>query len=1134
MKRKSRLQLLELDDLYKEKRYPTQDEMEDYAVSLGLTQKQVQQWFIYKRKRDNITILPFRSMRKSSASTKRNATGIFVTSENHKSTSSVGVNGFSKNKKKMLLPQDLLPAQYILKKVFRKDGPPLGVGFDSLPSQAFSLCKGSKKSHPADQECERGIAKRRKVFEFSGLDHDHQNNINEKAPVKKHGIGKGLMTVWRVVNPECGNIPTGVDFSNREIGAPSQTRPAMRRQPPRNKRRQPLVSQMKQRNLEKKLQENKRASVKRREVQSNKNDNQRQPRKEKCELASDGTISNERLDQLAMLVDDEELELRELQAGPNPLTCVDHLGTSGLLGCSLCKDLLAKFPPNSVKMKQPFSMQPWDSSPETVKKLFKVFHFLYTYSVTLDICSFTLDEFAQAFHDKDSLLLGKIHVALLKLLLSDVQSESSGALLPHFSPSCKFLALLQSVENQEFVFEFWKASLNPLTWTEILRQVLVAAGFGSKQGLLRREALSKEMDLMVRFGLHPGSLKGELFKILSERGNNGLKVSDLALSLPVTELNLTSSTGELEELIYSSLSRDITLFEKISSSAYRLRCSSVAKDSNDCHSDTEDFGSVDDDSDDSSDDSECDSGNFYQRKIKHDKRHKSKNNMLTVSTEIDESHPGELWLLGLMEGEYFDLSIEEKLNALVALIDLLSAGSSIRMENPGNAIVEFIPNIPHYGSGAKIKRASSIRQNFPRPSWVYGGQEPHTSSDSHPVDSSSITKFFEKEKCSSSGKDAKQTEGEVYIHPMQSIFLGSDRRYNRYWLFLGPCNGYDPGHRRIYFESSEDGHWKVIDTEEALRALLAVLDDRGKREALLVESLEKRETSLCQEMSSRHLYNAEIRHMNSDSPEMDVVREDSSPVSDVDNLSLTVAVNESLTSCSAIVLHAGKKGEEQKQMWRRLQEFDVWIWDYFYLNLNAVKHKKRSYLDSLTRCESCHDLYWRDEKHCKICHTTFEIDFDLEERYAIHVATCREKGDNSTFPNFKVLPSQLQSLKAAVHAIESFMPKDALVGAWTKSAHRLWVKRLRRTSSLSELLQVVADFVAAINENWFNQCHIEQGGCTVIEEIIAFFPMMPQTSSALALWLVKLDEFISSYLKKVHSEKDLENGTSSDRRAPKE
>ncbi|XP_022771611.1 homeobox-DDT domain protein RLT3-like isoform X4 [Durio zibethinus] len=975
MKRKSSLRLQALESFYKDENYPTQREMEGYAAALGLTLKQVKGWFVENRrrgKRDNGIMLPIHSMKKLAAPKEGNATGISaarnspkeqdllvhsrstsgdVLCSRYKSTSLVSENRFGKKKKKMLLPQDLFSPQYILKKVFRKDGPPLGVEFDSLPSQAFCHCQGSKDSHPADQECQRGATKRRKVPELTTI--DYQNNGNRSAPVKKHGIGKGLMTVWRVVNPEGGDLPTGVGFSNSQIVAPPQTSSlAVRRQPPRNKRRPPLVSLMKQRRLEKKLQGKRRPSIKRREVQSNKDDNHRQPSKEKCELALEGSISNECLDLLAMLVDDEELELRELQAGTNPLTCSDHLGTRGVLGCSLCKDLLAKFPPNSVKMKQPFSMQPWDSSPETVKKLFKVFHFLYTYSVTLDICLFTLDEFAQAFHDKDSLLLGKIHVALLKLLLSDVEAELSAALSRRFSLPCKFLALLHSVENQEFVVEFWKTSLNPLTWTEILRQVLIAAGFGSTQGLLRREALSK---------------------------------------------------------------------------------------------------------------------------------------------------------------------------------------------NPGKAVAVRVANIPQYGSGAKIKGSSSNQQNFPRPSWVYGGQrngvqEAHTSSDSHPVDSSSITKFFEKEKCSGSRKDAKETEVGVDIHPIQSVFLGSDRRYNRYWLFLGPCNAYDPGHRRVYFESSEDGHWEVIDTEEALRTLLAVLDDRGKREALLIESLEKREASLYQQMSSRHLFDAGIRFMPSDSSEMDVGREDSlSPVSDVDNLSLTVAMNESLTSSGAIVLEAGKKGEEQNRKWRRLQEFDVWIWDCFYLNLNAVKHSKCSYLDSLTRCESCHDLYWRDEKHCRICHATFELDFDLEERYAIHVATCREKGDNSMLPKFKVLPSQLQSLKAAVHAIESVMPEDALIGAWTKSAHRLWVKRLRRTSSLSELLQVVADFVAAINKNWLNHCHIEQGGCTAIEEIIAFFPTMPETSSAVALWLVKLDQFIAPYLKKVHSEKELENQTRcSDTRAPKE
>lgn len=48
--------------------------------------------------------------------------------------------------------------------------------------------------------------------------------------------------------------------------------------------------------------------------------------------------------------------------------------------------------------------------------------------------------------------------------------------------------MLFQVEHQEYVLEFWRKSLNSLTWPEILRQVLVAAGFGSKEGPLRRVA----------------------------------------------------------------------------------------------------------------------------------------------------------------------------------------------------------------------------------------------------------------------------------------------------------------------------------------------------------------------------------------------------------------------------------------------------------------------------------------------------------------------------------------------------------------------------------------------------------------------------------------------------------------------
>lgn len=78
-----------------------------------------------------------------------------------------------------------------------------------------------------------------KVSELTNI---YSNNSNGSTPVKKYGIGKGLMTAWRVVNPEGGDIPTGVDFSNRQLVSPQTSSPEVRKQPPRNKRQLPLVS----------------------------------------------------------------------------------------------------------------------------------------------------------------------------------------------------------------------------------------------------------------------------------------------------------------------------------------------------------------------------------------------------------------------------------------------------------------------------------------------------------------------------------------------------------------------------------------------------------------------------------------------------------------------------------------------------------------------------------------------------------------------------------------------------------------------------------------------------------------------------------------------------------------------------
>ncbi|CAM8921098.1 unnamed protein product [Rhodiola kirilowii] len=944
---KTSLQLEVLEQFYAEEKYPTQSEMEKYAASLRLTRKQVRGWFVERRRKDK---RENGGHERTSAYYAEKFRAICRSGETSKRCYSRSNSALTNVERRFRVQDKLWTPDYIIRKILRKDGPPLGVEFNSIPDRSSSE---RPASHFASQEAQ-GAPKRESIKVCNGRD----------FPVTTHGIGKGLMTVWRVANPNAGDYPTGVGF---DAAVPLLA--SSHKQSDRRKRLKDLG-----------LRERRKVNV----AKIKKESKSPFPQKER-EVAS-----WEQRDPFGDLVDDEELELRGITSRTQPISALHVI--------------------------------------EAFDHVDVVVHFLYTYAAVIGICPFTLDDFAQAFHDKDSMLLGEVHLSLLKFLLADIKRELSNGAGLQYNTSCKFLGLLQAVRHQESVVDAWSRYLNPLTWIEILRQIFVAAGYGSKHGVSSKELQGKQaVNPMVKYGLAPGTLKSELFSILSQQGNNGMKVSELARSIQVAELELNSMMDGLEHLITSTLSSDITLFEKISPTTYRIRISFTEEQ---FEADVEYSGSIDDCSKDTmtdnSSDCEHDSGNSSLTQVHSLSRHrKQKAGKLIEDNEIDESHPGEVWLLGLADSEYTNLKIEEKLNALVALVDLLCSMSCFRSKKEKECVRDTFPIATRYGSGAKIKR-STVKQNMSRPYWT-GVDQVHTLDD-HPVDSSiSTSKFLSSEGSFSKRKISVDAGGGLSSHPMQSVFLGSDRRYNRYWLFLGPCLNSDPGHRRVYFESSEDGHWEVIDNEEFL-----------------------------------------------------TTEDSSSPVSDVDSiLSQCDSRNNSVVVLGAINFQLGKKEDYQKQKWSRLQAFDRWTWNSFYTTLNAVKYCRRSYLASLVRCEACHDLYWRDEKHCKFCHATFELDFDLEEKYAIHIATCKAVGEYDSSPTHKVLSSQLQSLKAAVYAVE-----------------------------------VLTDFVGAINEDWVSACNAASDSSSIYEELITKFPPFPQTSSAVALWLVKLDALIAPFLER--------------------
>ncbi|XP_057860957.1 homeobox-DDT domain protein RLT3 isoform X2 [Cryptomeria japonica] len=847
---------------------------------------------------------------------------------------------------------------------------------------------------------------------------------------------------------------------------------------------------------------------------------------------------------LVTFVDNDHLESRELQNKVYDLSVGAEMDEIGSTFAECDEGLLARFPPATLRMKRPLAAHPWIDSKENLRNLFTVFRFLYTFADVINLCSFTLDEFVQAFHDHDSMLLGQIHIALLELLFEDIEYELKSSRTRKSTKTdfavndCGFLQLIQSVKCQRFDFKVRHKFLNPLTWPEILRQVVLEAGFGPKQKELQTEnrIINKDESQIGPHGLVPGTLKHALFHILLREGTTGLKVSKLTKHIQNSDLNNISSSNGLEAAICSTLASDITLFEKISSSAFRLRANLIfTRDREQYHSCSEssdvESDYVESDSEKSDGDETGESGYEEQDRLNttdcaregvhgtgtqeippsmegrnqlealEDERNKGEGNdrLCDVGTATNESRVEEAWLLCLMEEEYEELSVEERLNALMTLVKIVKSGCSIQnsVKDPLETSSQFFLPVGPQRIGSQNGRHKTVA-----PKKYNKNDRSHNLSD------------LSGQKSHSKGLLASQKHGRG-SSSMQCICLGSDRRHNTYWQFISRGSLQDQGRGRVYFQSSEDGHWEVIDNEEDLENFMLLLDSRSSREASLFASLRSCKAILCREMrKSKACRNQDISGNDSESNEREIMSSDSSAVSLVENNQNSIvseAENDSSAPPGAISLEFGRTEMEKQHEWDRYRAFDKWVWSGFFQMLNVLKYNP----DMLVSCEGCHDLYWPEEGHCKLCHTTFELDFDSEERYAVHVKTCRINTQNDSSHRHKVLPSRLQSLKAGMQAVEAVLPQEALEVSWKRSGQKVWIKRLRRASSSSELAQVLGDLETAIRDDWLQSCNLSFKSRSACREMMPIFAGAPHTIASMAFWLVRLDVIVSANQKKI-------------------
>ncbi|KAI3457190.1 hypothetical protein Pfo_013853 [Paulownia fortunei] len=484
------------------------------------------------------------------------------------------------------------------------------------------------------------------------------------------------------------------------------------------------------------------------------------------------------------------------------------------------------------------------------------------------------------------------------------------------------------------------------------------------------------------------------------------------------------------------------------------------------------------------------------------------------NTVIDACGSGEPWVQGLTEGEYADLSTEERLNALVALIGVANEGNAIRIAleerlEAANALKkqmwaeaqldrrrmkeEHIFKLQH--SSLAGNRAEQIFPHFTiehRRSPLTSVHMKNESSTTNPAfqlvdlndqqnednysnniitvknpplgqefSAVSDNLLLQQSVCAAekSRSELKSFIGhwaeEIYVY--RSLPLGQDRRRNRYWQFITSPSRNDPGSGRIFVELC-NGVWRLIDSEEGFNALLSSLDVRGIREShlhLMLQSIgasfkETARKNLLCSNSSVHVHGEVKKKVLEMKHKLDLYSGTDSPKSIV-----CASYSNSPGSSISFAIELENNGTEENDIMERYKDFE-WMWkECFDSNvLGALKYGTLRRQRLLDICNCCHILFSWEDNHCPSCHRTYSTS-EKTFNFAEHITQCKRKRSEEfegVLLNLS-LPPRIRLLKAQLATIEASIPSDALKSVWSDGYRKSWGRKLHMASTAEELLQ---------------------------------------------------------------------------------
>ncbi|CAF1709612.1 hypothetical protein HID58_056118 [Brassica napus] len=617
-----------------------------------------------------------------------------------------------------------------------------------------------------------------------------------------------------------------------------------------------------------------------------------------------------------------------------------------------------------------------------------------------------------------------------------------------------------------------------------------------------------------RHRLTPGTVKFAALHVLSLEGSKGLTLIELADKIQKSGLRDLSTSKTPEASISVALTRDVKLFERIAPCTYCVRAPYVKdpadgeailadarkkirafengltgpEDLNDLERDEDFECDVDEDPevDDLATPARASNGLSGKREdamfcdVKSIvPQHHSKDSAVSCVDDnndvVEDSNQGQSWIQGLTEGDYCHLSVEERLEALVALVGIVNEGNSLRasledrMEAANSLKKQMLAEAQLDNSCMrdvlKLDRDPSQRMDESKPMEAergFSNQEAAQENCSSKRSRSQLKSYI--------GDKAEE------VYPYRSLPLGQDRRRNRYWHFAASASKTDPCSGLIFVEL-HDGKWRLIDSEEAFDFLVASLDMRGIRESHLGIMLLKIEGSF---------------------------KENACKNTRADSVSPSSAISgsnsDSMEASTSIRVELGRNDREKECLSKRFHGFQRWMWTETYSSLPscARRHGKKR-CELLATCEVCVASYLSEYTHCTSCHRRLNMFYSSERKILDSALTASP------------LPFGVRLLKALLVFLEACVPDEALESFWTEDKRKDWGFRLNDSSSPEELLQVLISLESAIKKESLSSNFVtakELLGAADGSGSMDVFPWIPKTVSAVALRLLDLDASI--------------------------